>query len=83
MSSTAAWTTPPGLPGRIELDMAAYRLVALAPGGQRLGPVDRCVATVAGQGAEFRISGLSLAVAWLGHLGGWPDPRAELTADGA
>ncbi|WP_309063303.1 hypothetical protein [Streptomyces sp.] len=79
MSATAVWITPPGLPRRIELDVEAYRLVQLTPDDQRLGPADRCVATITGQGVEFRISGPWLAVAWLGHLGGWPDPRSLST----
>lgn len=82
MSPTAAWITPPGLARRIDLDVPAHRLVQLSPDDRRLGPADRCVATITSEGAEFRVSGPWLAVAWVGHLGGWADPRTERAADG-
>jgi hypothetical protein len=74
MSATGAWISPPGLPRRINLDLTAYRLAQLLPDG-RTGPADPCIATIAGQESEFKISGPWLAVAWLGHLAGWPDPN--------
>jgi hypothetical protein len=79
MSSVAAWIVPPGLPRRIELDLTEYHLVHVNQEGALRHRGDVCVALIAGPGYEFAIRGSWLAIAWLGHLAGWPDPGRECT----
>jgi hypothetical protein len=82
MSATRAWVEPPGVNMQIDLDVMRFRLVELrAAGGRRargrraIPRVDtRCEAEIAGPGAEVLVRGSWLAIAWLAHLGGWPDP---------
>jgi hypothetical protein len=76
MSAASAWISPPGLPRRVDLDLTVHHLVRLLPDGDQTGPADPCTATIAGPESEFTIRGPWLAIAWLGHLAGWPDPRA-------
>ncbi|GAA1727399.1 hypothetical protein GCM10009809_23900 [Isoptericola hypogeus] len=71
------WLAMPGVRADVDLDLATLVLVSLAvaPGERsRLSLDTRCDATVSGPGAEFVVQGSWLAIAWLGHVAGWPDP---------
>lgn len=73
MSATAAWIVPPGIPRRIELHPPTLRPTRLMP--QR-GLAGAWTATLVGEKTEIEVRGPWIAIAWLGHLGHWPDPRA-------
>jgi hypothetical protein len=63
--------------GDVELDRATLTLrsLALAPGEPGPWTLDTpCTATITGPGTEIVVEGSWLAIAWLGHLAGWPDP---------
>ncbi|MGW8566120.1 hypothetical protein [Isoptericola sp. NPDC055881] len=63
--------------GEVVLDPAALSLRSLvvAPGQHGATTLDtRCDATVVGPDLEIVVQGTWLAIAWLGHLAGWPDP---------
>ncbi|MEL7976071.1 hypothetical protein AAG589_09440 [Isoptericola sp. F-RaC21] len=70
----------------VELDRTslALRSLTLAPGEPGPWTLDaRCAATVTGPGTELAVEGAWLAIAWLGHLAGWPDPGPPAAPDGA
>ncbi|MGW8564821.1 hypothetical protein [Isoptericola sp. NPDC055881] len=77
LSATRAWVVPPGLPRRVDLDLTALRLVGIVADGDLTGPADDCTAHVAGADGDFELHGPWIAIAWLGHLAGWPDPRGS------
>ncbi|WP_139820986.1 hypothetical protein [Krasilnikoviella flava] len=63
--------------GEVELDRTtlALRSLALAPGEPGPWTLETpCTATITGPGTEIVVEGSWLAIAWLGHLAGWPDP---------
>jgi hypothetical protein len=76
MSATTAWIAPPGPPRRIDLDLPSLRLTRLIPDRDIVGPTDGCTATLVGPEVEIEVHGPWIAIAWLGHLGRWPDPTA-------
>ncbi len=75
MSGSAAWVVPPGIPRPVALDLAALRLVRLNT-DRVVSMSDECTAAIGGKGIDVEIRGPWIAIAWLGHLAGWPDPAA-------
>ncbi|MFE5335655.1 hypothetical protein ACFQ8E_07060 [Isoptericola sp. NPDC056573] len=66
-------------PADVELDRTTLTLrsLTLAPAEQGPWTLDAlCSARVTGPGTELDLEGSWLALAWLGHLAGWPDPGA-------
>jgi hypothetical protein len=74
MSATAAWIVPPGIPRRIELDLPTLRPTQLNRQRGLARLAGAWVATVVGEQTEIQLRGPWIAIAWLGHLGHWPDP---------
>lgn len=69
------WVALPG--GDVELDRGALSLgsLELAPGADGPWTLETpCSATVSGPRLRLVVEGSWLAIAWLGHLVGWPDP---------
>ena len=80
------WVELPGETADVELDRATLTLrsLTLAPAEQGPWTLEaRCSATVTGPGQELVLEGSWLAIAWLGHLAGWPDPGPPAPPDGA
>jgi hypothetical protein len=76
MSATTAWIVPPGLPRRIDLDLQNLRATRLIADRGIAGLAGDCTATLLDREIEFQVRGPWIAIAWLGHLGRWPDPAA-------
>ena len=79
------WVALPGEARDLELDRAtlALRSLVLAPGEEAPWTLDSpCRATLVGPGTDVVVEGSWLAVAWLGHLAGWPDPGPPVRPDG-
>ncbi|MFC7877625.1 hypothetical protein [Isoptericola sp. NPDC057391] len=75
------WVELPGDADDVELDRSALTLrsLALAPGHDGPWTLDTpCTATLAAPRTELVVEGSWLAIAWLGHLAGWPDPGAPV-----
>ena len=72
----AVWATSPGRPAR-QLPVGTWRVVRAVPGGGSRRPrqaaalwqLELSDGTVTGS-----LSGAWLALAWIGHLAGWPEP---------
>lgn len=80
------WVELPGAAADVELDRStlALRSLTAAPGEDGPWTLEtRCTAVIEGPGTELRLEGAWLAVAWLGHLAGWPDPGPPAPPDGA
>lgn len=76
MSATAAWIVPPGVPRRTDLDLASLRATHVLRLRGIAGLAGDSRATVVGPQIEIEVLGPWIAIAWLGHLGHWPDPAA-------
>jgi len=74
---TGVWRTPSGGPPR-QLPVDAWQLVAAVPGtGSRRPrhPDAPWALTVIDGQVRGTLTGAWLALAWIGHLAGWPEPR--------
>lgn len=82
-TSTEAWVQR-GAGPRTPLDLDALRLRALRreDGGAPRRIYDQCRARLVGDGVDVVLEGPWIAFAWLGHLGGWPDPAPSRLNDG-
>lgn len=76
MSATAAWIVPPGIPRRIELDLPTLRPTQLVPQRGLAGLAGTWTATLVGEQTAIELRGPWIAIAWLAHLGHWPEPTA-------
>jgi len=82
-SSESAWVQRGGLGGTLPLDLSDVRIVSLGPNrGTTVVGAD-CAARLVGAGVDVRVVGPWIAFAWLGHLGGWPDPQVVSLDDEA
>jgi len=75
MSSTSAWIQPPGLRSRVELDLSRHRLTGMRHLFSVPGPEGMVSAEIVGPETQVTVRGTWIAIAWLGHLAGWPDPQ--------
>jgi hypothetical protein len=75
MSSTTAWIQPPGLRPRVELDLSRHRLTGMRHLFSAPGPEGVVSAEIVGPETQVTVRGPWIAIAWLGHLAGWPDPQ--------
>jgi len=79
VSSTSAWLEPGW--GHPEPEIPLEQLTILSSScrdhyRRRRRPGARWTLEVGGEDAHATITGSWLSLAWLGHLGGWPEPRS-------
>ena len=69
------WATPVGQPPR-PLDVGRWRVLGAVPAGRtpRRHPEAEWLLTVSDGAVQGTLSGAWLALAWIGHLAGWPEP---------
>ena len=75
-TARAVWATPAGQPPR-PLDVGAWRVLDAVPGsgsGRPRHPEAEWLLTVSDGATQGTLHGAWLALAWIGHLAGWPEP---------
>ena len=72
---TGVWATPSGRPPR-PLPVQGWRVLRAVPAGSvpRRHPEAEWLLTVTDGTVEGTLSGAWLALAWIGHVAGWPEP---------
>jgi len=84
MTSLTADVVLPGGRGIVQLDLDQVRLEELrVPSSHGLFGGGTYEARLAGPDMDVRVTGPWIAFAWLGHLGGWPDPQVVSLDDEA
>jgi len=59
----------------LDLERLALRSLRRDDGDAPRRVYDQCRARLVGDSVDVRLEGPWIALAWLGHVGGWPDPR--------